>query len=703
MARAARRLIAGTAALTACVGVVTTPVSGHASPHHQPAYLQVIAHPDDDLLFMSPDLARGIRAGDGVTTLILTAAEGHAGLGTDAHDVWSYITERRQGLQAAYAAMAGVRDDWRVRPVRSGAAKIEVHTLAGRPNVRLAFLGLPDGRDPRAALGRRSVAQLLSSPGSGECARAMTPANSPYAFCYTHEDVVRAIGTMLQTSGATVIRAQDPAPDRRYTLDHTDHVAASRFAAEAARASGRRIAEVDYRDYNLSDTPANLSGADGADKRRFFGTYRFHDYRINPEASNYNGWQERMRYRFPRGASWADTGPDGRPRAFAVLSGGLYVWWQTATGWHGPQYLGGQGLSPTVSVSGGLVFTLRDGRVSVVRPRPSGGGWATTWTTLSGRVVGAPVPVQGPHGTLALFARDALGGVSARCLTPPAPKTTPKPPKAGAAKRPGSSDEESHRSAKKPPHDAAKKAPRKAPKMPVRKPSAAPSRTPATPPRKPSPGASQTPARRPGTAVNGVWRGAWVRLAVRGTAVPPRPAKKVPGLHVLKPKRPIPDGNDVQDGIAAVGGPSGIEVFAPTRTKILQWRQVRPCGFGYAGVIPAARPGGPLSAARDAAGDSVLLFDADGTTSVQQMKETGRTWSTPATPLAAVFHQAGEPPAPTGSRVPPPAPHISTIGVPAVVTDAEGEATAIALGADGLLYTSARDGERVFGAWAPAR
>lgn len=579
------RLIAAMAAVAACAGILGASAPAPApvsAAQRQPVFMQIIAHPDDDLLFMSPDLSREIGAGGGVTTVVLTAAEGRAGIKPDTHNPLAYVAERRQGLQAAYAAMAGVSDSWRVQAVRSGRVRVELHTLTGRPNVQLAFLGLPDGRDPRADLGRRALAQLHADRASRKCARTVTGTGSPYAFCYTREDVIGALVTLLRRSGATTVRAQDPAPDKRYTADHTDHIAASAFAADAVRAYGRRIVEVDYRDYNLSDTPVNLGAAAGAAKQRVFGLYRAHDYRINPEAANYAGWQKRMRYRWPRGTSWA-TGT----RAFAVLSGRLYTWWRSSSGWKGPASLGGGPLAPSLAVGGGQVFALKGGQIVAARPRLSHGRWSARWTTIGNGAAGAPVAAVGKGGRTVVFTRDAKGTVSVKCQ-----------------------------------------------------------------------------------AAGGSWPKKWIELR----------------------------GRDVQEGMAAVGGRAGIELFAPTRTQVLQWRQTSACGFTYAGAVPGVRPGSPLSAIRDTGGRPTLTYQEAGSTTVRQVRETGRTWSTPTGRLGAVFRQTGEAPVPTGGTMPP-ALGIPAIGVPAITGYGSGKAFALALGADGRLYVSARSTWDTFGDW----
>ena len=65
---------------------------------------EIVAHPDDDLLFIDPDLAAVVSHATAVRTVVISA--GDAGL--DA----SYWKSREAGLRAAYARLAGAPNSW---------------------------------------------------------------------------------------------------------------------------------------------------------------------------------------------------------------------------------------------------------------------------------------------------------------------------------------------------------------------------------------------------------------------------------------------------------------------------------------------------------------------------------------------------------------------------------------------------------------
>jgi hypothetical protein len=101
--------------------------------------LNVVAHEDDDLLFLSPPLLQFIERGDSITTLYLTA--GDDGLAA------AYWQGREQGMTASYASMLGgtavTWADSSVTPVPGAAALPS--TTASRGAIELVFVRLPDG------------------------------------------------------------------------------------------------------------------------------------------------------------------------------------------------------------------------------------------------------------------------------------------------------------------------------------------------------------------------------------------------------------------------------------------------------------------------------------------------------------------------------------------------------------------------------
>ncbi len=391
--------------------------------------MQITAHADDDLIFMNPDLAAGIRAKRPTVAVYLTAGE------TDKADANGYAAQRQAGTRAAYARMAGAPDTWRAERLDSDPDhSVELYTLSGRPEVRLVFVNLPEDNDPRANGGKHALTRLWQDQAEAVKLATLTPAGGqlPRSYTYTRSDVLDLLVDLLRRFAPTVVRTQDPDPDPRYSRDwvrfndHPDHVVAARLAEEAVRAhlrSGGRAVTLNYRMYNVAEAPVNLSPAQQQDKLATFGAYAPHDGEVGL-GEPYNSWLRRQYPRWPSGTTWAGRDADGTLYAFAVRGGELAWWRRTGETWSGPSGVGGAVLVPGVSTAadrtGRLHVFARDrdtDDVLVTTP----GSW--TWTRLGSpnervlpgrrRAVGTPVAARDGSGALTVLVKNGGGGVSA--------------------------------------------------------------------------------------------------------------------------------------------------------------------------------------------------------------------------------------------------------------------------------------------------
>src|SRR5512135_2483446 len=87
----------------------------------------VVAHPDDDLLFLSPDLLHDIQRGECVRTVYLTAG--------NANRAATYWQRREAGERAAYAQMAAVPNAWARSDAGLPGHPIPMYELASRPGI----------------------------------------------------------------------------------------------------------------------------------------------------------------------------------------------------------------------------------------------------------------------------------------------------------------------------------------------------------------------------------------------------------------------------------------------------------------------------------------------------------------------------------------------------------------------------------------
>ncbi|MFD7587454.1 PIG-L family deacetylase [Kitasatospora sp. NPDC059811] len=426
-ALAAPVLAKGTATrAAAAVGAAAAAASG-------PLFLQVVAHEDDDILFMNPDLSNALANGTPSVTVFVTA--GNATGDPCATSCWDTAGEplrtwnRQMGAINAYSRMTGVGDNdpatdevghWTAEAWTVAGKQVERYVLKGRP-VHLIFLNLHDA----------GLANVLN----GGTDTTVVPVGSPLSgpSTYTAADVVEVLRQLMVTYQPTVLRAQDELPDSRYSGDHSDHVSAAKFAGQAALLYGGPLIQVNYRDYNISDSPVNLDPATTGAKGVFVSEYASHDH-----SGNYSdAWYSRMYYRWSRGTSWAGLNQDGRPQVFVVRAGALYTYWRQADGsWGGPVRMADPGGR---LASGIAVGTNADGRLEVFARRltdhhiislPQGtpnGWWWNSWadhgnpnTGLGNEdQVGVPVVAGNQDGRLELFVKNGGGGLSSIRQTTP--------------------------------------------------------------------------------------------------------------------------------------------------------------------------------------------------------------------------------------------------------------------------------------------
>ncbi|MGW1837772.1 ricin-type beta-trefoil lectin domain protein [Streptomyces sp. NPDC002067] len=271
-----------------------------------------VAHEDDDLLFLTPRIQRLLTSRCPVHTVYLTTGDagrtGHRG---------AYVLDREHGVRAAYAELAGTRDAWRHDDLAVRGTLIPSFTLAGRPEVRLTFFGLPDGfphGEGSAAHHRQSLRKLFR----GE-RRVLYSTDG--ARAYTDASLVDALAALAGRTGADSFRTLDFDATRfggpaSHLADHSDHAIAARYFRRAAFAARDRPDVRGYLGYPLTTLPANLTPRQQARKTAAFDAYLrgvtcvpFRCPRPQPTGL-YRGW---LRREYPR--------THREPRDGEILSG----------------------------------------------------------------------------------------------------------------------------------------------------------------------------------------------------------------------------------------------------------------------------------------------------------------------------------------------------------------------------------------------
>ena len=235
-----------------------------ADPCPAGATLSVVAHEDDDLLFLSPDLLYDVWVGRCLRTVFATAGDDGRGA--------AYWHEREAGSEAAYAAMDGVPDTWRSGTIVAGGHPVLVRTLTADPRISLVFLRLPDGHPDGAGFAvthRQSLMRLRDHE-----IPAITALDG--SAIYTKAGLAGTMAGLMAGFRPDTIRTQD----QQGTFgdgDHADHHAAAYLAQDAARADPAPHVVVGYLGYRILHQARNVFGVEWDAKLAAFLAYGAHD------------------------------------------------------------------------------------------------------------------------------------------------------------------------------------------------------------------------------------------------------------------------------------------------------------------------------------------------------------------------------------------------------------------------------------------
>ncbi|WP_441250119.1 PIG-L family deacetylase [Kitasatospora sp. McL0602] len=456
------------------------------------SFVHVIAHPDDNLYFMNPDLDQAVASGAACVTVCLTDGESdgrnvlHSERDRVPADRPGYTRARINGLAASYGAMATGDENspWDVELVSYlPGLQIEQHTLRAAPHIQLLFPALVEAR--AVSLPRP---ESLRGLWLGETERLATlpPARSRLLpGAYSREELTATLTAVLDHYHPTVVRTLDPNPEHSLqppppghpggpvSLDHQDHTYSAYFAQAAlarhfAAGKGRSTSVESYLGYVNAGLPHNLDGPAVARKAKLLDVYGWTDDRDCGDPAGCgdrkvgggalrNGWAQSTRYRAPGSGEWLARQPDGRLTAFTLLGGAASCWTDTGTGWGTPRRIDGDGLEgqlqAVVQPDGKLrLFGVRTvleyqaakHRREIVTCEQLGDGFGE-WTALgtpdgdepaksmeSGYPTGLPLA----DGTVQVFARGWSGSVAVRTLDDDW-TTLPLPPEAGPAVQDG--------------------------------------------------------------------------------------------------------------------------------------------------------------------------------------------------------------------------------------------------------------------------
>ena len=264
--------------------------------------LFVVAHPDDDLLFMNPDLRASIAAGRRVVTVVVTAGE----LGDPGND--RYWLDRERGLLAAYAYMATGEGAIAYAVPPPGGWDAASDTVGGldvtayrRPGIELVFLRLGDYQteclwEDTTGCSAFNDDALPYRAFTRPCPDA-TCTGTTQEQSVGKDELVAVLGELIVREDATFVGTLDSThlyfdalggaggTSDGY-LEYWDHYYTALFATAAAQQAAAQLdhplALGAYRGYTIAREPADVADADACAKERAFAHYAIYDTEIAP-------------------------------------------------------------------------------------------------------------------------------------------------------------------------------------------------------------------------------------------------------------------------------------------------------------------------------------------------------------------------------------------------------------------------------------
>lgn len=219
----------------------------------------IVAHPDDDLLFMNPSLSSQF-VDKCIRTVYVTAAD-------DGHPE-PYWLNRENGVKAAYAAMAGVANNWSSTTITVRSHLITAASLLGRPSISLLFVRLPDGNVTGRGFERTGNVALARAAQNPKLQLHTLDRSSTYTYAQLVDTVAAIIANdrpaAIYTHISTGVLSNG---------DHSDHRAVGRIVLLAQTQASNKAPVDQFVGYPSNNLPPNLSTQQAVEKRQIFYDY----------------------------------------------------------------------------------------------------------------------------------------------------------------------------------------------------------------------------------------------------------------------------------------------------------------------------------------------------------------------------------------------------------------------------------------------
>ena len=217
--------------------------------------MNIVAHQDDDILFMNPDLMKHIDAGYCIRTVYLTAG--------DAGQNSQYWLGRERAAQAAYASLLGISQDeiWIQKTIKLADDEFITSTSPrGNGRISLIFMRLPDGNISSRGFdssNHESLASLISG-------RLTTIHTVDGQSDYTSDQLTGALSQIMETYEPNEIDVQAMDDMGRIFHDHSDHITVGQYVERAKSKyisnHANNTSSYYYVGYPIREMPVNVTG-----------------------------------------------------------------------------------------------------------------------------------------------------------------------------------------------------------------------------------------------------------------------------------------------------------------------------------------------------------------------------------------------------------------------------------------------------------
>ena len=230
--------------------------------------INIVAHEDDDLLFMNPDILRDIEQGRCIRTVYLTAG--------DAGSNKFYWLSRQQGLETAYSFMNGTPNDiWIERIVEIANNQfITIANPRGNTKLSLIFFHLPDGN----LVGQGFKSDDFESLQKLYFKRISIIHSVDGQSVFSLQDIINDLAKLMSTYDVTGVRTQAKYLNQTFP-DHSDHLTTGRIASKAyaiyrQQSGSMKVMPITYYiGYPIRTLPINVTGTYLDKKRATFFLY----------------------------------------------------------------------------------------------------------------------------------------------------------------------------------------------------------------------------------------------------------------------------------------------------------------------------------------------------------------------------------------------------------------------------------------------